>query len=83
MSDQALHVLDLPQLYTRPSGASLLQTLDLLAVRPRDFTVSATSHDAPPQVNPTGITQYLTSIISSGLSWLESDEAREAVWDAA
>lgn len=34
-------------------------------------------------MNPAGVSQYLTSIISSPLAWLPSDEAREAVWDAA
>ncbi|KAI5291416.1 hypothetical protein KEM54_004861 [Ascosphaera aggregata] len=74
-------ILDLPQLYTRPSEAELLEGLALLAVRPRDFTTDAATHDAP-QVNPAGVTQYLTAIVSSSLSWL-TDEAREAVWETA
>ncbi|KAI5297670.1 hypothetical protein KEM55_004403 [Ascosphaera atra] len=86
MSDQVLHVLDLPQLYTRPRADEILNALELLAVRPRDFTAvkdGLISQNAPVQVNPAGVTQYLTSIISSALSWLDSDELREAVWDAA
>lgn len=34
-------------------------------------------------IDPKAVTQYLTSIISSPLSWLKSDEIREQVWEEA
>lgn len=75
-SDETIHILDLPQLYTRPSCESLLSALDMLAVGPPDFqsasstplrrTVTATSHE---------IAAYLTRIVSSPLHWLCDEDA--------
>jgi predicted nicotinamide N-methyase len=36
-----------------------------------------------PQVSPEGVTNYLTSIVASSLSWLENDAQREEVWELA
>lgn len=33
--------------------------------------------------DPREIAAYLSTIIKSPLSWLEDDEAREAIWDEA
>ncbi|KAJ5114364.1 hypothetical protein NUU61_000123 [Penicillium alfredii] len=81
-ADEPLNVLDLPQIYQKPSGTDLVKALTLLTLQPRTF---GTSEDAVkgPAVQPTGVTRYLTSIVASPLSWLETDELREAVWDAA
>ncbi|KAE8373566.1 putative methyltransferase-domain-containing protein [Aspergillus bertholletiae] len=83
--DEPLHVFDLPQIHTKPSGTDLLRALDILAIKPKSFASS--DHEAvkakAPTVLPTGVPRYLTSIISSSLSWLDTDELREAVWDAA
>ncbi|KAJ5901598.1 Vacuolar protein sorting-associated VPS28 [Penicillium taxi] len=81
-TDEPLHVLDLPQIYQKPSGTDLLKTLALLALQPRSFGISAEAVKGP-AVQPAGVTRYLTSIISSPLSWLDTEELREAVWDAA
>ncbi|KAL2858090.1 putative methyltransferase-domain-containing protein [Aspergillus pseudodeflectus] len=81
--DEPLHVLDLPQIYTKPSGTELLQTLDLLTIKPRSFGCSAHEPIKGRAVDPTGLTRYLTSIIASPLTWLDTDELREAIWDAA
>ena len=75
-------VLDLPQIYTQPSGTELMKAIDLLAIKPRSFSTDAETTKTP-SVQPTGVTRYLTSIISSSLSWLETDALRDAVWDAA
>ncbi|KAL4912834.1 VPS28 protein-domain-containing protein [Aspergillus aurantiobrunneus] len=82
-TDKRLAVLDLPQIYTKPSGTELLQTLALLTVKPRSFGSSAHEPVKSRTVESTGQTRYLTSIIASPLSWLETDELREAIWDAA
>jgi hypothetical protein len=75
-------VLDLPQLYEKPSGTDLVKALALLSLQPRTFGTSADVVKGP-AVQPAGVTRYLTSIISSPLAWLETDELREAIWDAA
>ncbi|KAJ6177544.1 hypothetical protein N7485_004458 [Penicillium canescens] len=80
--DEPLHVLDLPQLYEKPSGTDLVKALALLSLQPRTFGTSADVVKGP-AVQPAGVTRYLTSIISSPLAWLETDELREAIWDAA
>lgn len=75
-------MLDLPQIYQKPSGTDLIKVLALLTLQPRTFGTSAEAVKGP-SVQPAGVTRYLTSIISSSLSWLDTDELREAVWDAA
>ncbi|KAL4880941.1 VPS28 protein-domain-containing protein [Aspergillus karnatakaensis] len=82
-TDKRLTVLDLPQIYTKPSGTELLQTLELLTIKPRSFGSSAHKPVKSRPVEPTGLTRYITSIIASPLGWLETDELREAIWDAA
>ncbi|KAL4994558.1 VPS28 protein-domain-containing protein [Aspergillus recurvatus] len=81
--EEPLHVLDLPQIYMKPSGTELLQTLDLLTIKPRSFGISAHELVKRRTVESAGLTRYLTSIIASPLSWLDTDELREAIWDAA
>ncbi|KAL2798815.1 VPS28 protein-domain-containing protein [Aspergillus keveii] len=82
-TDKRVAVLDLPQIYTKPSGTEILQTLDLLTIKPRSFGSSAHEPVKGRAVDPTGLTRYLTSIIASPLTWLDTDELREAIWDAA
>ncbi|KKZ61560.1 hypothetical protein EMCG_00543 [[Emmonsia] crescens] len=76
-----LHVFDLPQLYTKPTATDILRTLEQLTLRPRSF--GNDDSNAQLVILQTGVSQYLTSIISSALSWIDSDELREAIWDAA
>jgi hypothetical protein len=73
-------VLDLPQLYAKPSADDLLKTLELLAIQPKSFGIP---ENVKRTVQPAGISRYLTSIVASALAWIPSDELREAVWDAA
>lgn len=75
-------VLDLPQIYQNPSGTELIKALALLTLQPRAFGTSAEAVKGP-AVHPTGVNRYLTQIIASPLSWLDTEELREAVWDAA
>ncbi|PGH26486.1 hypothetical protein AJ80_01800 [Polytolypa hystricis UAMH7299] len=73
----------MPQLYTKPSAVDILRALELLAVRPRTFNDAGDAAQNAQIVHQSGVAQYLTSIISSALAWLDSDELREAIWDAA
>ena len=75
-------VLDLPQIHQKPSGTDLIKVLALLTLQPRTFGTS-TERPKSAAVQPAGVTRYLTSIISSPLSWLDTEELREAIWDNA
>ncbi|KAJ5192129.1 hypothetical protein N7449_008271 [Penicillium cf. viridicatum] len=81
-TDEPLHVLDLPQLYQKPSGTDLVKALALLSLQPRTFGTTADVVKGP-AVQPAGVTRYLTSIIASPLAWLDTEELREAIWDTA
>lgn len=90
-------MLDLPQIYTRPSAEALLETLELLTLAPQSWDVDkdANTELGHPehteqkarrkavQVNPEGITRYLTSIVSNPLKWIHDDEVKEEIWDQA
>jgi hypothetical protein len=90
-------VLDLPQLYTRPSPETLLETLELLTLTPQSWDVDKDAnteleHPAHTeqqarrravQVNPEGVTRYLTSIVSNPLKWIHDEEVKEEVWKQA
>lgn len=85
-------MLDLPQLYTKPSAKVLLETLALLTSAPPSWEINETAESNTdtvgargrrPQVNPEGVTRYLTSIVSSSLRWIEDEETKEAIWEQA
>ncbi|KAF2680963.1 hypothetical protein K458DRAFT_406732 [Lentithecium fluviatile CBS 122367] len=83
-----LDVLDFPQLYTKPSAESLLDTLSLLTSAPPSWEsnhteASVENEPTTAQVNPEGVTRYLTSIVSSSLKWIEDDEVKEQIWNQA
>lgn len=77
-------MLDLPQLYTRPSSTALKSTLELLALKPLPW--GSTSQEPPSegqrQVSEEGVPKYLTSIVASQLDWIDEEE-REHVWETA
>jgi predicted nicotinamide N-methyase len=77
-SDPAVH--DLPQLYQKPAGSVLLHALDLVSLGPSNF--SASKHVSPKVAEP-GVPGYLTSIVSSTLSWIEDEELKDSIWTAA
>ncbi|KAH8698643.1 putative glucose-inducible SAM-dependent methyltransferase Rrg1 [Talaromyces proteolyticus] len=79
---EPLHVLDLPQLYMKPSSQDLLKVLEILTVQPKTFG-SVARDVVKPSFQSAEVSRYLTSIISSSLAWFDSDELREVVWDAA
>jgi predicted nicotinamide N-methyase len=82
-------VLDLPQLYTKPSAPILLSTLADLSVQPLSWEKPRSGASAPEpvqrrrKINNEGVPQYLTKIVSSPLAWIEDDADKEQVWEAA
>ena len=74
-------VFDLPQLYQRPDTVSLLKALNLLQVQPRSFDNN--NQQRRTRVHPEGVAEYLTRIVGSSLTWLDSDDDRESVWQLA
>ncbi|KAL9621658.1 MAG: hypothetical protein Q9160_003911 [Pyrenula sp. 1 TL-2023] len=88
----SVSVHDLPQLYTKPPFSALQSTLLSLAPRSPNIrtSTSATLPDSgherrtspspsprPICISPEGIPRYLTSIISSSLSWLSEPQVTE------
>jgi predicted nicotinamide N-methyase len=80
ISDKLL-VLDLPQIYTKPSSQELLDTLALLSLEPQSWDKSATQPKS--KVRSNGVPQYLTRIVSSPLDWIQDDVEKEKIWDCA
>ncbi|KAL1612769.1 hypothetical protein SLS60_000998 [Paraconiothyrium brasiliense] len=90
-------VLDLPQLYTKPSARALLDTLALLTSAPpswdykagpdtKDGTSVVALREGEPsaaQIDPEGVARYLTSIVSNNLKWIQDEEVREEIWNQA
>jgi Lysine methyltransferase len=62
----------------------MLDTLASLEQRPLSLSDYGRAHDPlPSQIEPTGVPGFLTSIVSSSLSWIEDEEAKEQIWTAA
>lgn len=80
-SFDAVH--DLPQIYQRPQASALLHALELLSFRPSNFSGTSSFDGISPRVAEQGVPGYLTSIVSSSLSWIKDDEAKESIWNAA
>ncbi|TGZ84529.1 hypothetical protein EX30DRAFT_345245 [Ascodesmis nigricans] len=80
------HILDLPQLYTRPSSSVLLSTLALFAAPPPSWDTPSPSSPATQSTHltpPPGFSQYLTSIIASSLKWIKDEDEVEKVKEMA
>ena len=80
-SETRISVLDLPQLHSKPSTATLLRILSQLSICPSSFDGSRIEPSL--QIDEAGITGYLTRFIASQLAWIPSDEEREEIWEAA
>ena len=79
---EPLSVLDLPQIYQRPSSETLLSVLDYLALAPPSWDVDI-KVSSKRSISEEGVPAYLTKIVSSPLSWIENDDIKEKIWEAA
>lgn len=83
MSSQSL-ALDLPQPYSKPTAALLLNLLTRLKLQPINFSGENDGLDSTPSLEIQGsITPWLTSLIKSPLAWISDDSDRDAIWNAA
>lgn len=83
-------VLDLPQLYTKPTASILLATLADLSTEPLSWDATSRSMSGPVtpvrrrrKIRSEGVPAYLTKIIASPLAWIADDAEKEQVWEAA
>lgn len=94
----AIAVIDLPQLYTKPSARTLLSTLADLSSEPPSWEATRAGTPRTPQTPVSGVStplrksrkvkhegsaRYLTNIIGSNLAWIEDDDVKESIWEAA
>ncbi|RPB04425.1 hypothetical protein L873DRAFT_1666840 [Choiromyces venosus 120613-1] len=76
-------VLDLPALYARPPVEELLSVLNRLVLAPISWEVEKGKDEGVAVGDPPGLSKWLTGIIASPLKWIENDEVKEVVWEAA
>ena len=79
---EQLTVFDLPQIYQRPSAEALLNVLEELTLAPPSWDVNR-ELPARGKIHENGIPAYLTNIISNPLTWINGDEQKEKIWEAA
>lgn len=76
-------VMDLPQLYSKPSAETLLSALAQLAIAPQSFSTNSDESSNAPTISEDGIASYLTRVVSSSFTWIDSDPKKEEIWEAA
>ncbi|UQC88082.1 uncharacterized protein CLUP02_13604 [Colletotrichum lupini] len=79
---------DFPQMWQKPSSDDLLSTLKQLELSPPVWSHKRRRSDIIHEQEATAyfrreVTMYLSSIIKSGLSWIEDDDKKEEVWSEA
>lgn len=82
--------IDFPQLWQRPTFQSLLDLLEGLKLGPprwnhdeRRRSDVECEHEAVVSRSKADINRYLSAIIKSPLAWIEDEEQREEIWEAA
>lgn len=89
-------VLDLPQLHEKPSAPALLATLADLSSEPPSWDTTRSGTPRSPlsgtstpyrrkrkSIRNEGVPRYLTKIVSSPLAWIDDDDQKEQIWEAA
>lgn len=83
---------ELPHLWQRPAYTTLLDVLQRLRQEPRIWGLKESREEilkaqaasmAEAAFNRQEIISFLSSIIKSGLPWLDNDEQREDIWEEA
>jgi predicted nicotinamide N-methyase len=76
-------VMDLPQLYQRPSATDLLATLADLALAPLSWSGTERKGTEKRKLKSEGVPAYLTKIVASRLAWIADEAERELIWETA
>lgn len=85
----AIEPLDFPQMWERPSYASLVETLQSLELSPpiwnhkRSRSEILQEQESLASQCKAEVTRYLSSIIKSPLAWIGDDDEKEAIWTQA
>ncbi|KAJ4297036.1 hypothetical protein N0V88_003952 [Collariella sp. IMI 366227] len=79
---------ELPHLWQKPAYEVLLQRLEKLRVEPRVWGLQVSRADILKEQTITShdrreIISFLSTIISSSLAWLNTDDEREVIWEEA
>lgn len=79
---------DLPQVWQKPTFAALLEALQHLRIEPPMWNIKASRTEIIEKQESTAhyrreVAAYLSSIIKSGLAWIEDEEDRDAIWEEA
>lgn len=80
--------LDLPQVWQKPAFPALLEALQQLRVDPPVWNLKISRAEILKDQDTTvqhrrEISAYLSTIISSGLDWIDDEEDREVIWEEA
>ncbi|KAF9875899.1 hypothetical protein CkaCkLH20_06831 [Colletotrichum karsti] len=84
----SLEPKDFPQMWQKPSSEDLLNTLKQLELSPPVWSHKTKRSVITNELESTvyfrrEVSMYLSSIIKSGLSWIEDEDEQEAVWSEA
>ncbi|CZT17574.1 related to glucose-inducible SAM-dependent methyltransferase Rrg1, putative [Ramularia collo-cygni] len=96
IEEAVVDVIDLPQLHTKPNARTLLSTLADFSSEPPSW--EATPRTGTPRTPLSGVStplrksrkikhegsaRYLTNIVGSDLAWIEDEDVKENIWEAA
>lgn len=84
----SLEPKDFPQTWQKPSSDELLQTLSKLELKPRIWGHKRRRSEIVHEQEATAyfrreVATYLSSIVKSGLSWIDDEDERDAIWSEA
>ncbi|KAJ4996264.1 hypothetical protein K4K48_008793 [Colletotrichum sp. SAR 10_66] len=84
----SLEPKDFPQMWQKPSSEDLLTTLKQLELSPPIWSHKRKRSEIVHEQEATAyfrreVSMYLSSIIKSGLAWIEDDDEKEAIWTEA
>ncbi|TDZ60547.1 Protein-lysine N-methyltransferase EFM2 [Colletotrichum trifolii] len=79
---------DFPQMWQKPSSEHILKTLRQLELSPPIWSHECRRSDIIHEQEASvyfrrEVSMYLSSIIKSGLAWIESDDEKEEIWSEA
>lgn len=84
----SVSALDLPQVWQKPAFPDLLAALQKLRVEPPMWNAKVSRVEILREQDTSSqhrreVTAYLSTIVGSGLAWIDDEEDREAIWTEA